>query len=161
MRAPTVVRWEIAPRSIAWILATIVGVWLFFQLRAVALLLVVALVFAGTFNPLVEWVERRRVKRLYALALLFVALLLATSLLIFLTVPPLLEQLAQMVRDAPRHREQLIALLQHRDFTAPLARALQNAGLQQPLAHIESYLVESAPRVLTALGWAVTTLFLS
>ena len=123
MNEPTVVRWEISPRSIAWILATIVGVWLFLQLRAVFLLLVVALVFAGTFNPLVEWMERRGIKRLYALTLLFVALLVATSLLIFLTFPPFLEQLAQIVRDAPHHREQLIALLQQRDFTAPLARA--------------------------------------
>ena len=34
----TVVRFEIAPRSIAWILGTIVGVWLFLQLWAIALL---------------------------------------------------------------------------------------------------------------------------
>jgi len=157
----TLVRFEISPRSIAWILATIVGVWLFLQLRAIVLLLVVALVFAGTFNPLVEWTERRGIKRLYALTLLFVALLLATSLLIFLTVPPLFEQLAQIVRDAPQHRDQLIALLQQRDFTAPLARALQNAGLEQTFARTENNLVGYTPEVLTALGWAVTTLFLS
>jgi len=157
----TLVRFEISPRSIAWILATIVGVWLFLQLRAIVVLLVVALVFAGTFNPLVEWMERRGIKRLYALTLLFVALLLATSLLIFLTFPPFLEQLAQIVRDAPHHREQLIALLQQRDFTAPLARALEHAELEQTLSRIESSLVGYTPRALTALGWAVTTLFLS
>ena len=156
-----VVRFEIAPRSIVWILATVVGVWFFLQLWAIALLLVVALVFAGTFNPLVEWIERRGLKRIYALTLLFVALLLVTLLLIFLTVPPLIEQLAQIVRDAPRHREQLIALLQQRDFTAPLARAVQNAGLEQAFARIESGLVGYTPRILTALGWAVTTLFLT
>jgi predicted PurR-regulated permease PerM len=160
-QATTLVRFEISPRSIAWILATIVGVWLFLQLRSIVLLLVVALVFAGTFNPLVEWMERRGVKRIYALTLLFVALLLATSLLIFLTVPPFFEQLAQIVRDAPHHREQLIALLQQRDFTAPLARALEHAGLEQPFSRIESSLVGYTPRALTALGWAVTTLFLS
>ena len=157
----TTVRLEISARSIIMVLATLVGVWLFLQLRAIALLLVVALVFAGTFNPLVEWAERRGIKRLYALTLLFVALVLATSLLIFLTVPPFLEQLAQIVRDAPRHREQLIALLQQRDFTAPLARALQHAQLEQTFARIESGLVSYTPRALTALGWAVTTLFLS
>src|SRR5205809_2927205 len=108
----TLVRFEISPRSIAWILATIVGVWLFLQLRSVVLLLVVALVFAGTFNPLVEWIERRGIRRIYALTLVFLGLLVVTSLLIFLTVPPLLEQLAQVVHDAPGHREQLIALLQ-------------------------------------------------
>ena len=160
-QATTVVRFEISPRSIAWILATIVGVWLFLQLWAIALLLVVALVFAGTFNPLVEWMERRGLKRVSALILLFLALLVITFLLIVLTVPPLIEQLAQIVRDAPRHREQLIALLQQRDFTAPLARAVQNAGLEQAFARIESYLVGYTPRAATALGWAVTTLFLS
>jgi len=157
----TVVRFEIAPRSIAWILATVVGVWLLVQLRVVALLLVVSLVFAGTLNPLVEWMERRRVKRGYGLTLLFVALLLLTSLLIFLTVPPLIEQLTQIVRDAPRHREQLIALLQQRDVTAPLARAIQNAGLEQLFTRIESALVGYSPRALTSLGWAATALFLS
>lgn len=160
-QATTVVRFEIAPRSIAWILATIVGVWLFLQLWAVALLLVVALVFAGTFNPLVEWMERRGLKRIYALTLLFVALLLVTLLLIVLTVPPLIEQLAQIVREAPGYREQLIALLQQREFTAPLARAVQNAGLEQAFVRIESALVGYSPQIAVALGWAVTTLFLS
>jgi predicted PurR-regulated permease PerM len=160
-QATTIVRFEISPRSIAWILATIVGVWLFLQLRSIVLLVVVALVFAGTFNPLVEWMERRGIKRLYALTLLFVGLLLATSLLIFLTVPPFFEQLTQIVRDAPHHRDQLIALLQQRDFTAPLARALQNAGLAQTFTRIENSLVGYTPEILTALGWAVTTLFLA
>jgi predicted PurR-regulated permease PerM len=157
----TLVRFEITPRSIGWILATIVGVWLFLQLRLVVLLLVVSLVFAGTFNPLVEWMERRGLKRVYALTLLFVALLLVTSLLIILTVPPLVEQLAQMVRDAPGHRDQVVALLQQREFTAPLARALQHADLEQAVARIESNLVGYWPRVVVALGWVVTTLFLS
>jgi putative heme transporter len=157
----TVVRFEIAPRSIAWILATIVGVWLFLQLRVIALLVVVALVFAGTFNPLVEWMERHGLKRVYALILLFVALLVTTFLLIFLTVPPLSEQLAQIVRDAPRHREHLIALLQQRDFTAPLARALQNVRLEEAVDRIESYLVGYSPQALKGLGYTVTALVLA
>jgi len=160
-QAKTIVRFEIAPRTIVWILATIAGVWLFLQLHAIVLLLVVALVFAGTFNPLVEWMERRGLRRIYALTVLFLALLLVTSVLIIFTVPPLLEQLAQIVRDAPHHRDQLIVLLQQREFTAPLARAVQNAGLEQGLARLEAGLVGYMPRVLTALGWAVTTLFLT
>jgi predicted PurR-regulated permease PerM len=165
MKAPaqekSVVRFEIAPRSIAWILATLAGVWLFLELRPLVLLVVVALVFAGTFNPLVEWMERRGIRRGYALALLFVGLVLVLALLLFLTIPPVVEQLAQLVRDAPRFREQLIAFLQQRDVTAPLARAVQNAGLEQGFARLESALVGYAPEVLTALGWAMTTMFLA
>jgi predicted PurR-regulated permease PerM len=157
----TVVRLEISARSIVRLLMTIAGVWLFLQLRSVVLLLTVALVLAGTFNPLVEWIERRGLKRTYALILLFVALLLITCLLILLTVPPLLEQLAQIIRDAPGQREQLIALLQQRAFTAPLARAVANTGVEPVFARIGSDLVSSWPRVVTALGWTVTILFLS
>jgi predicted PurR-regulated permease PerM len=157
----TVVRFEIAPRSIVWIVATIAGVWLFVQLWTIGLVLVVALVFAGTFNPLVEWMERRGLKRVYGLILLFLALLVSTFLFIFLTIPPLVEQLSQIVRDAPRHREHLIMLLQQRDFTAPLARALQNAGLEQTVARVETSLVGYAPRALKGFGYALTTLALS
>ena len=157
----TVVRFEVAPRSIAWILGTVVGVWLFLQLRAVVLLLVVALVFAGTLNPVVEWMERRGVKRVHALAPLSIALLLVVSLFIFLTIPPLVEQLAQIVREAPQYREQLVLLLQERDVTAPLARAVQNAGLEQAFARIEGDLVGYSRWAVTALGWTITTLVLS
>jgi len=159
--AATVVRFEIAPRSIAWILATIAGVWLVLQLHAVVILLVVALVIAGTLNPLVEWMERRGLRRIYALILLFVALVLGTSLLVFLTVPPLVEQLAGIVRNAPSHREHLIAALQQREITVPLARAVQNARLDQTFARIETALVSYSPQAVVLLGWAVTTLFLS
>jgi predicted PurR-regulated permease PerM len=165
MKAPaqetTVVRFEIAPRSIAWILATVVGVWLVLQLQVIALLLVVALVFAGTLNPLVEWMERRGIRRIYALLLLFLALFVVTCLLIFLTVPPFLEQLAGIVRDLPRHRGELITLFQQRDFTAPLARALQRMDLEQTSAGIENSLVGYAPRAAITLGWAVTALFVA
>jgi len=160
-QAKTVVRFEISPRSIVWILATVAAVWLLLQLHAIAVLMVVALVFAGTFNPSVEWMERRGMKRIYALTALFFALLIVTTVLVIFSVPPLLEQLAQIVRDAPHHRDQLIVLLQQREFTAPLARAVQNAGLEQGLARLETSLVGYMPRVFTGLGWAVTTLFLT
>ena len=161
MQEKSVVRFEIAPRSIALILATLVAVWLFFQLRVLVLLVVVALVLAGTFNPLVEWSERHGLKRIYGLILLFCALLGITCLLIFFMVPPLAEQLAQIVGDLPRHREQLIALLQQRDFTAPLARAVQHAGLEVTLARIENYLVGYTPRAAVGLGYAATALVLA
>jgi len=156
-----IVRIDITPRTIALILAAMAGVWLVIELRALVLLLVVSLVLAGTFNPLVERIERLGVKRIVALVLLFIALFLVASLLIFLFVPSLIEQVTQIVRDAPAHRDQLVALLQQREFTAPLARAVQHAGLEGKVAALENSLVGYSPRAVTALGWALTTLFLS
>src|SRR5437764_9427566 len=112
----TVVRFEIAPRTIGWILAAAAGVWLLRELWVIGLLVVVALVFAGTFNPLVEWMQKRGLGRTPALILLFFASIVVAALAIFFTVPPLLEQLADIVRGAPAARAQLIDLLEKRSF---------------------------------------------
>ena len=157
----TVVRFEVAPRTIVWILAAIAGVWLLRELWVVGLLVVVALVFAGTFNPLVEWMEKRGVKRILALVLLFFGSITVASLLIFLTVPPLAEQLAEIVRGAPRDREKLIVLLEKHSFTLPLAHAVQNAGLEQTFARLEKYLLGYSSEAVKVLGYFVTTVVLS
>jgi len=157
----TVVRFEVAPRTIAWILAAIAGVWLLRELWVVGLLVLVALVFAGTFNPLVEWMEKRGVKRTLALVLLLFGSIIVASLLIFLTVPPLAEQLAQIVRGAPRSRERLIVLLEKHSVTLPLAHAVQNAGLEQTFARLEKYLLGYSSQAVKVLGYFVTAVVLS
>ena len=157
----TVVRFEIAPRTIGLVLAAIAAVWLVRQLWLIGLLLVVALVFAGTFNPLLEWMEKRGLTRTISLVLLFVGSVVVASLLIFLMVPPLVEQLATIVRGAPEHRTQLVAMLEKRGFTFPLAHALQNAGLEQMSARIESYLFGYSSEAIRVLGYFATTFALS
>jgi predicted PurR-regulated permease PerM len=157
----TIVQFEIAPRTIGWILATIAGVWLLLQLWEIGLLVVVALVFAGTFNPLLERMARRGIKRAYALMLLFVGSIVALSLFIFLTIPPLVDQLTQIVHGAPEHRERLIALLMKRSFTVPMAHAVQNAGLEQLFSRIENYLLSYSSEAVKLLGYFSTTVVLS
>src|SRR5438270_11132072 len=157
----TVVRFEIAPRTIGWILAAAAGVWLLRELWLIGVLLVIALVFAGTFNPLLEWMEKRGLTRTLSLALLMVGSIIVASLFIFLTVPPLVEQLAQIVRGAPEHRTQLVALLEKRGSTLPLAHAVQSAGLEQMSARIESYLLGYSSEAIRVLGYCATTFALS
>src|SRR5256885_4906621 len=165
MKAPapekTVVRFEIAPATVGLILAAIAGVWLLAQLWMVGLLVVVALVFAGTFNPLVEWMEKRGLTRTLSLIILFFGSIIVASLLIFLTVPPLVEQLTQIVHGAPEHRQQLVALLEKHAFTLPLAHAVQNAGLEQMFARMENNLLGYSSEALRVLGYFATTFALS
>jgi len=165
MKAPapekTVVRFEIAPATVGLILAAIAGVWLLAQLWVIGLLVVVALVFAGTFNPLVEWMEKRGLTRTLSLIILFFGSIIVASLFIFLTVPPLVEQLTQIVHGAPEHRQQLVALLEKHGSTLPLAHAVQNAGLEQMFARIESYLLGYSSEALRVLGYFATTVALS
>jgi len=157
----SIVRFEIAPRSIALILAAVAGVWLAWQLWLVELILIVALILAGTFNPLIEWMETRGLRRGYALILLLVALLAGIAGVVFLTVPPLVDQITEMVRNAPATRARLITVLGQHNFSKPLAHAVQSAELQQTFAQIESYLLSYTSRVVEVIGYGVTTLVLS
>lgn len=165
MKSPSpktsVVRFEISPRSIALILATIAGVWLAWQLWLVELILIVALILAGTFNPLIEWMERHGLRRGYALILLLVALLIGIAGLLFLTVPPLIEQITQMVQNAPATRARLIAVLDGHNFTKPFAHAVKSAELQQLFTRIESSLLGYSSQAALVIGYGVTTLVLS
>ena len=151
----------VTPRSIALIVATIVGMWLAYQLRSVFLVLVVALILAGTFNPLIEWMERRGLRRFHALLLLFVALSSVAALVVFLTIPPIIEQVTQMVHDAPALRLRLIAFLGDRSVTVPLAHVVQNAEVAQTFARIEHYLLGYSSRAMMMVGYGATTLVLS
>jgi predicted PurR-regulated permease PerM len=151
----------ITPRSIALIVATIVGMWVVYQLRTVGLVLLVALILAGTFNPLVEQMEKRGIARMYALILLFLALSAIAALLLFLTIPPVIEQVTQMVHDAPALRTRLIAFLNERGVTVPLAHIVQNAGIEQTFARIEQNLMGYSSRAVMLVGYGATTLVLS
>jgi predicted PurR-regulated permease PerM len=155
------VRFEIAPRTIGLLLATAAGAWLLRELWLICLLVVVALVFAGTFNPLVDWMMRRRISRTVALVLLFAGSIAAASLLIFFTVPPLLEQLAGIVSGAPAARTQLIELLSRRDATLPLAHLVENAGLEQMFARIQGSLFGYSTQAVRVLGCFATTFVLA
>jgi predicted PurR-regulated permease PerM len=157
----SVVRFEIAPRSIALILATIAGVWLAYHLWIVVLILVMALILVGTFNPLIEWLERRSLKRIHALVLLFVALTIVATFLLLLTIPPLIEQLTHLVQHAPATRARLIALLSERNLTVPLAHVVQSAGLEQSFARIQHYLLSYSSHAVRVAGYCGTTLVLS
>ncbi len=156
-----VVRFEIAPRSIALIFATILGVWLAWRLWVVVLVLIVALILAGTFNPLIEWMERRGIRRTYALILLFVALLVASAGLLFLTVPSLIEQLTKMVQEAPATRTRLLAFLNAHSFSMPLAHVVEGARLDETYRRIEGYLLGYSSQAVRVVGYGATTLVLS
>jgi len=155
------VHFDITPRSCALVLATVAGVWLAYQLRLVALILLMALILAGTFNPMAEWMEARGIKRVPALVLMLLGLLACAALLLFLTFPPLIEQLTQVVATAPETRARLIALLSEHSMTLLLAHVLGSAGLEQTFAHIKADLMGYTSIAVRVFGFAATTLALS
>ena len=102
-RGPRVIRIDIGPRTVLWTLVTIASAWLFIQLWPVLIVLAVALMIVGTLRPIMSALERRGIPRGLGLLLIFVVSAVVLALLLFLTIPSLIDQLGSMVGDSSRY----------------------------------------------------------
>ena len=155
------VRFELAPSTLAWVIGAAAGIWLISKLWIVVLILVVSLVFVGTFNPIIVALEARGLRRRHALILLLLTLILGAALMLFLTVPALIEQFTAIIRDLPNQREKMIAALARHNLTAPLGSALSTVGLDRNFARLQTYLIGYSSHVASAVASAITTFVLA
>ncbi len=94
-------RHELSVRSIALVLATIGGIWLIARVWETVLIMTVALVLAGTFSPVVAWLEQHRIRRSFALTALLFGLFGLVAAVGFLIVPALISQISMLGDSAP------------------------------------------------------------
>ena len=103
-RKARVVRFEVSPATVFQLILVAACLWLLIKLWPVFLVLVVALFIVGTMSPAVSWMEARRVKRGLAIAIVFTLLFVVTTLLLTLTIPPLVDQASALVGQVPAFR---------------------------------------------------------
>ena len=148
---------EISARTLLYIVLTCAAVWMLWQLWTVVVVVVVALVLVGTLDPMVAWLERHKVRRGYALAIVFVALTAALVGILVLSVPPLLGEIQKIVESLPANRDKLVTELQHHAWAAPFAKQVKDLPLNDVMLRVASYSFD----LLGVIGYGVTTLFLA
>jgi len=138
------VRFEIAPRSIFLILAIAGSILLIARLWEIILILIIALVLAGTFSPVVTWLERHRVPRALALSLILIALLGFLVGLGALIIPAFVHQFGTLSTDAPRIQARLADFATRVPPLAGQADTIRSAKPDRLLAPIGAYALKSA-----------------
>jgi predicted PurR-regulated permease PerM len=98
--------WErVIFRALRKAIFLVVGLYVLFQFveAATFLLLFFALVLllAAVLNPVVVWLQRRRIPRPLGAVLVMAVIVGALVILLWFTVPPLIDQGQQLVTDAP------------------------------------------------------------
>lgn len=158
---PRALRIEIAPWTMFSVILIIGGLWFFIRLLPVILLLVGALMIAGTLSPAVDRLERRGIRRDVGIAIVFSLMFVATGLLFVLTVPELLNQVKSVISIEPEMRERLAEWLARSPLTDSLAEALRNV-------HYDALFKSSAGSVLTfftlvveSIAYGVGAIFLA
>jgi predicted PurR-regulated permease PerM len=155
-------RIEISYKTIVAVALTVGGIWLLGILMPILVVLVTSLILVGTLSPIVIWLQNHRVNRTLAIALVFLA---GTALLVsigLLTVPALLSQVSDTIRDLPHLQTALALKLEGHRFTAPLAEGVRAFKLQKAMQHVDAAaaLVASLD-VVEVIGYAATAVVLA
>ncbi len=160
-RPRTTFKVELTARTALIAVVTVACVWLSLVLWPIALVIVVAAMIVGALNPLVEWLQRHSVRRPYAIALVFFGMLLVSAGLTAMTVPRLVAQVSDLVREAPELQKRAAARLAASRYGASFAPSLQNAKWPELVMNLAKAGLAYSPRVIEGAGYCVVSLFLA
>src|SRR5260221_14048502 len=92
---------EISNKTIFFIAGFLALIWALYQIREVIIILFVAIIFMSALSPLVESLEKFKIPKVLAIAIVYIVVVSVVIGLISLGVTPLVEQTNKLVRDLP------------------------------------------------------------
>ena len=138
----------------------VASLWLLIRLWPVLLVLVVALIVAGTLNPAVRWLEQRRVGRGFGIVIVFTIFIIIGLLVAVLTVPMLVSQAVALLENEPVLRARLADYLAGFHLTASLATWLRGLEADALTDAIGATAFGFSLRVSSAVAYGLSALFL-
>jgi predicted PurR-regulated permease PerM len=160
-RRARTVRIELSPTSLLSIVAVAIGVWVLVQIWQVILVIVIAAILAGTFSPVVDGLERHRVRRPIALGTVLVLLVGAVIGLGFLVIPALGMQVGSLIDAAPAMQMRLAGFLARFPPLARQAQTVRDATPDRYLEPVGRYALDYAQAAVEIVVLGLTTVVLA
>ncbi len=152
---------ELNARTFLFALVAIAGVWLLAQLWPVLLVICVGLMIVGTLNPFVGFLERRRMRRNHAIALVFASHFVVAGLFLLFTVPRFVAQASSMVERLPETQAYFAEYLERSPIGAPLGRSLRETNASDLVASLGHLGFVYSSKVVEVCAYAITSFFLA
>jgi predicted PurR-regulated permease PerM len=150
---PNPVRLYVPWATIFKVLGALMLVWVWLELLPIVMVVLVALVLAVTLEPLVQWLERRRVKRGPAVVLIGALTLIIIAAGLAAAATPISDQSTLLLGRVAAYRENIAA-----HAPAPVARVLRR-GADIPTQLISGVLSNATTVGGALLSAAAMTLF--
>jgi predicted PurR-regulated permease PerM len=154
-------RIEVATPTLLKALCVVGFVWLLLQIWPILLVIAVALMLVGMLAPPIAWLERRGLRRPFAIATVFFGVFVVVALFAALTVPSLVAQILVMLERLPQAQNELADQLARTRLTAPLARSVRSTGSTELTEKLVRGLLSSSTTVAEDLAYVLTCLFLA
>lgn len=149
------IKFRLNKTNFVWLFFLFLLLW-FYAMQSVLLAFLGGILLTYLLYPLVRYLEkRRRMKRIAAIMLTYLAVFLAL-LFIFLYLLPIIHgELNQLVNDLPRYFAALRELVDFYDLWPTLRLSLLS---QEFLSRMEGILMQLVQGMAGAIAWAVTSL---
>jgi len=160
---PTVLhRVEISYGSIVAVALTVGAIWLLNVLLPILVVVVIALILVGTLSPFVAWLERHRVNRSLAIAIVFLGCAIVVAGVGLVTVPALFAQVSHTINNLPEIQKSLAHTLDSHRITAPLANAIRTFKPEDRVRGLNmTAAVMASLGVVEVIGYAATSVVLA
>lgn len=155
------VRFELSLKSLFTVLGVIAGAWFLMRGLPVLLVLVTALMLVGALSPMVAWLERKQVRRNFAICLVFAVGTLTAGALLAFTVPTLVDQVKSLVANEAGIREKVAGYLEESSFTAPIAADIRGVRYAELLNDSKMTLFTFGARLVEIVAYLVAAIFLA
>ena len=155
------VRFEISPQTMVSLILLVASLWLLMRLWPVLLVLVVALLVAGTLSPAVRRLEEKRVGRGLGIAIVFTVFFIFAILLLALTIPTLVSQTAVLLEHEPAWRTELADQLAGSHLSTPLANWLRGLKPDALTSAIGPMMLAFSVRLFGTVAYGLSALFLA
>ncbi len=157
----SLLRVEPTPKGLLLVGVALAVAWVALKLLPVVFVLVVAMFLVGTLGPAVEWLERKRWKRGWAIGVVFGSVLLFTLALMALTVPSLIEQVSSLVEKEAAVRGQAADWLGKSKITAQLGDAIRNVHYDELVKSSAATALEYSSRAAETMAYVASAVFLA
>jgi len=98
---------EISTNSILKVLLVLFVLWLLYLIRDVVAILFFVIILVSIFEPIVEWLQFKKIPKGLAVAMIYLVLLAIIALVIVLIIPPITEQVNQLSTSFPQYWERI------------------------------------------------------
>jgi predicted PurR-regulated permease PerM len=161
-RTAVVHRIEISYRSIIAVALTVGGIWLLNLLLPILVVILVALIVVGTLSPAVGWLERHRVKRPLAIAIVFIGCGIVVVGAGLITIPSLFAQVSETINHLPEIQKSVARTFESHRLTGPLASAIRTFKPEDRLKglNVTAALMASLG-VVEVIGYVATSVVLA
>ncbi|MFA6197739.1 MAG: AI-2E family transporter [Patescibacteria group bacterium] len=140
---------SISTSSILKIIFILIGLWLLYVIRNVIGILFVSLILTAGITPWVDWMEKRKIPRVVGTIFLYAILLGLFSLIVILIIPPLTEQIGQIISAFPQYYDKIIQGFERLKNVSPESGLVNS--IQQSLQTVNNSLSKVAGGIFSGL----------